>query len=377
MGAHPFKIEIPNAALADLKGRLERTRWPDTVEGASWHYGTDFEFLKTLVAYWRERFDWRAAEARLNQIPQFLANLNGLDIHFIHAKGKGPNPLPLVITHGWPSSIAEFMKIIPLLTDPANHGGRAEDAFDVVAPSLPGFGFSAHPKRSGMSSRAVTRLWTKLLKSVLGHERFFAHGGDIGGGITNRLGRWNEATAIHTMVAAPVANTDSPPLSDPEKSWLALVEEWEHDEGAYGHQQRTRPQTLAYGLNDSPVGLAAWIIEKWRSWSDCGGDVLSRFTMDELLTNISIYWFTKTIGPSVRMYYESAHDVNPEDMAKIDAPARIFLTREEVDLCPPEYVARSYTDYSYGIAERGGHFLAAEEPELLADDIRRWFRRFR
>jgi microsomal epoxide hydrolase len=292
-------------------------------------------------------------------------------------QGKGPHPLPLIVTHGWPSSVAEFGKIIPLLTDPGNHGGRAEDSFDVVAPSLPGFGFSSHPKQSGMSSRAVTQLWAKLMRDVLGYERFFAHGGDIGGGITNRLGRWKEATAIHTMVAAPVAKTDKAPLSAAERSWLAVVDKWENDEGAYGHQQRTRPQTLAYGLNDSPAGLAAWIVEKWRSWSDCGGDVLSRFTMDELLTNISIYWFTETIGSSVRMYYESAHDTDPHNEAKIEVPARIFLTREEVDLAPPEYAARSYTDFSYGVAERGGHFLAAEEPELLADDIRTWFRRFR
>jgi pimeloyl-ACP methyl ester carboxylesterase len=377
MTERPFRIEIADSQLVDLRERLARTRWPDAVDGAGWRYGSDAEFLKALISHWRDRFDWRAAEARLNRFPQFLAKVDGIDIHFLRVKGKGPDPLPLVITHGWPSSIAEFTKVLPLLTDPASHGGRAEDAFDVVAPSLPGFGFSAHPLRPGMSSAAVTRLWVTLMTDVLGYRRFFAHGGDIGGGITNRLGRWRSAAAIHTMVAAPVADTGAPPLGDAEKSWLALVEKWEHDEGAYGHQQRTRPQTLAYGLNDSPAGLAAWIVEKWRSWSDCGGDILSRFTMDELLTNIGIYWFTETIGSSLRMYYESAHDMNPDDNVRIEVPARVFLTREEVDLCPPEYVARSYVNFSYGVAERGGHFLAAEEPELLADDIRTWFRRFR
>ncbi|HEX3431481.1 MAG TPA: epoxide hydrolase [Rhizomicrobium sp.] len=377
MTVYPFHIEIPDGALADLKERLSRTRWPDAMEGGGWRYGTDLEFLKALTSWWRDRFDWRAAEARLNAFPQFVAEIDGIDVHFLHAKGKGPDPLPLIITHGWPSSVAEFTKLIPLLTDPESHGGRAEDAFDVVAPSLPGFGFSQRPCHSGMSSRAVTGLWTKLMKRTLGYQRFFAHGGDIGGGITNRLGRWKDAAAIHTMVAAPVADTKAPPPSDAEKAWLARVELWEKDEGAYGHQQRTRPQTLAFGLNDSPVGLAAWIVEKWQSWSDCGGDILSRFTTDELLTNIGIYWFTETIGSSMRMYYESAHDPRPESTAKIDVPARIFLTREDVDLCPPEYVARSYTDFSYGIAERGGHFLAAEEPDILAGDIRTWFRRFR
>jgi pimeloyl-ACP methyl ester carboxylesterase len=379
MAATPFKIAIPDGDLADLKARLGRIRWPDAVEGAGWRYGTDPDFLKDLVTHWRDRFDWRAAEARLNTFPQFTADVDGHAIHFLHVKGKGPRPLPLVITHGWPSSVVEFEKIIPLLTDPAAHGGRAEDSFDVIAPSLPGFGFSARPTQSGMTSAAVTHLWAKLMTDVLGHRRFFAHGGDIGGGITNRLGRLygDHVAAIHTMVAAPVADTSTPPLTDAEKSWLKIVDAWEADEGGYQLQQRTRPETLAFGLNDSPAGLAAWIVEKWRSWSDCGGNVLSRFTMDELLTNVSVYWFTETIASSVRMYFESAHAHEPKAPPKIAVPARVFLTREEVERCPPEYVARSYADFSYGLAQRGGHFMAAEEPELLAEDMRDWFRRFR
>ena len=374
----PFKIAIPDAAIADLKARLARIRWPDAVENAGWRYGADLDFLKALAAYWRDEFDWRAAEARLNAFPQFLAEVDGHQIHFLHVKGQGPRSLPLIITHGWPSSVAEFQKIIPLLTDPASHGGRAEDSFDLIAPSLPGFGFSGRPTHPGMTSAEATRLLAKLMTDTLGYERFVAHGGDIGGGVTNRLGRFygEHVAAIHTMVAAPVADTSTPPLSDAEKSWLRHVDEWEADEGAYGHQQRTRPETLAYGLNDSPAGLAAWIVEKWRSWSDCNGNVLSRFTMDELLTNISIYWFTETIGSSVRMYFESAHAA-PEPQPKIATPARVFLTREDVDRAPQEYVARSYTNFSYGLAPRGGHFMAAEEPEILAGDIREWFRRFR
>ncbi|HWA80008.1 MAG TPA: alpha/beta hydrolase, partial [Acetobacteraceae bacterium] len=283
------------------------------------------------------------------------------------------------VTHGWPSSFAEFSKIIPLLTDPAAHGGRAEDSFDVIAPSLPGFGFSGHPANPGMSSPAVTRLWAKLMRDVLGYERFVAQGGDIGGGITNRLGRDHAdcVTAIHAMVAPYLHPEEVTDPSDAEKAYLALQAEWELDEGAYGHQQRTRPQSLAFGLNDSPVGLAAWIVEKWRAWSDCGGNILSRFTMDELLTTISIYWFTQTIGSSMRMYYESAHNPEPRPLPKIAVAARLFLTREAVDLCPPEYAARSYVNFSYGVAERGGHFLAAEEPELLAQDIRDAFRPYR
>src|SRR5437016_7871070 len=322
MSIRPFRIDIADSALTDLDQRLARTRWPDAIDGSGWRYGTDPEFLKELVSYWRERFDWRAAEARLNAFPQFLTEVDGIDIHFLHVKGKGPDPLPLVITHGWPSSVAEFAKLIPLLADPANHGGRAEDAFDVVAPSLPGFGFSAHPLRSGMSSTAIAPLWAKLMLDVLGYRRFFAQGGDFGGHVTNALGRNGHATAIHAMVAPKVANTDTPSLSPAEKSWLATVATWQQEEGAYAHQQRTRPQTLAYGLNDSPAGLAAWIVEKWRSWSDCGGDVLSHFTMDELLTNISIYWFTETIASSVRLYYENAHHCEPAATAKIEENGR-------------------------------------------------------
>ncbi len=375
----PFQIAVPDTDLADLKARLARTRWPDAVDGAGWRYGTDLDFLKSLIAHWRDRFDWRLAEARLNAFPQFIADVDGQAIHFLHVKGKGPKPLPLLITHGWPSSVAEFQKIIPLLTDPANHGGRAEDSFDVIAPSLPGFGFSARPAQSGMSSAAVTHLFAKLMTDVLGYKHFFAHGGDIGGGITNRLGRLygDRVTAIHAMVAAPVADTTNPPLSDAEKAWQKIGDAWEADEGAYSHQQRTRPETLGYGLNDSPAGLAAWIVEKWRSWSDCNGDVLSRFTMDELLTTISLYWFTQTIASSTRMYFESAHTHEPKAPPKIAVPARIFLTREEVDLAPPEYAARTYTNFSYGLAPQGGHFMAAEEPEILAEDLRAWFRQFR
>ncbi len=379
MAVTPFTIHVPDHDLAALADRLARTRLPDEVTESGWSYGADLAFMRDLAAYWSDGFDWRMQEAKLNQLPQFTADIDGNKIHFVHARGKGAKPLPLLITHGWPSSFAEFAKIIPLLTDPAAHGGRAEDSFDVIAPSLPGFGFSAHPTTSGMTSAAVTKLWVKLMTGVLGYDRFVAQGGDIGGGITNRLGR-NHAehvTAIHAMVAPPLAREDVTDPTDAERAFIALQTEWEREEGAYEHQQRTRPQSLAFGLNDSPVGLAAWIVEKWRAWSDCGGDILSRFTMDELLTTISIYWFTQSIGSSMRMYYESAHGREPRPTHKIAVPARVFLTREPVDLCPPEYAARSYVNFSHGVAERGGHFLAAEEPALLAKDIRQAFRPYR
>ncbi len=375
----PFRIDVPEAEIADLKARLAGTRWPDEIAGSRWDYGVDLGYMKELVDYWRDGFDWRAQERALNRFPQFKTAIDGLDIHFIHVRGKGPSPKPLLLTHGWPSSFAEFTKIIPLLSDPAAHGADPADAFDVIVPSMPGYGFSSRPTAPGATSLSVAPIWAKLM-TELGYAKFFAQGGDIGAGVTNALGRFHgdRVPAIHTMATPYPYPTDEndPTLSAAEHAYLALTKKWEWDEGAYGHLQRTKPQTLAVGLNDSPAGLATWIVEKWRAWSDCNGDVETRFTKDELLTNVSIYWFTQTIGSSVRMYYESAHNDRPKP-AKIETPARLFLTREEVDRCPPEWAARSYANLSYGLAPTGGHFLAAEEPALLANDIRTFFRAFR
>lgn len=380
MPAKPFAISVADTAIADLKARLGRTRWPDEIPGTGWAYGADVDYLKELTAYWRDQFDWRAQERRLNAFPQFTATIDDLGIHFIHARGIGPNPKPLVITHGWPSSVSEFAKIIPLLTDPAAHGGDARDAFDVIAPSMPGYGFSSRPEKPGLTSLAVAHLWPKLM-SELGYGRFFAHGGDIGAGVTNGLARHHgdRVIAAHTMASPYPLPTDEsdPTLTKAERDYLALIKKWDWEEDAYGHLQRTKPQTLAVGLNDSPAGLATWIVEKWRAWSDCGGDVERRFTKDELLTNVSIYWFTETIGSSVRMYYESQHSNRPRPTTKIETPTRLFLTREEVDLCPKEWAERSYANLSYGVTPTGGHFLASEEPKILADDIRSFFWRFR
>lgn len=379
MAITPFRIEVPEADIVDLKARLARTRWTDEIPGTGWDYGLDLGYMKELIAYWRDSFDWRAQEQALNRFPQFITRIDGLDIHFIHVRGKGPSPKPLILTHGWPSSVAEFTNIIPLLADPAAYGADPADAFDVIVPSMPGYGFSSRPTKRGGTSLSVAPVWAKLM-TELGYEKFFAHGGDIGAGVTNALGRFHgdRVPAIHTMATPYPYPTDEndPTLSAAERAYLALTKKWEWDEDAYGHLQRTKPQTLAVGLNDSPAGLATWIVEKWRAWSDCNGDVETRFTKDELLTNVSIYWFTQTIGSSVRMYYESAHSNRPKP-EKIQTPTRLFLTREEVDLCPPEWAARSYANLSYGLAPTGGHFLAAEEPELLAKDIRSYFRTFR
>ncbi len=377
MAIIPFQIAIRSEALDDLRRRLTRTRWPNAVAGTGWACGVDLSYLRELCAYWQTHFDWRAQEHALNKFPQYRVNVQGYDIHFVHVRGKGPNPLPLVITHGWPSSFAEFAKLIPLLADPAAHGGAAEDSFDVIAPSLPGYGFSGRPASTDTTSERTADLWLALMRTI-GYERFVAHGGDIGARVTHHLGRIGNGRvlAIHLMWPPYEIDTAQRPLSEAEREYVHVLEEWEREEGAYEHEHRTRPQTLACALNDSPSGLAAWIVEKWRAWSDCGGDIESRFSKDELLTQVSIYWLTETIGSSIQMYYDSAHAPKLPS-PRIGIPSRLFLTREKVNLCPREWAARSYADLSYGLAPRGGHFLAAEEPELLAADLREWFRRFR
>lgn len=377
MTVKPFEIRIDNVDIADLKERLRRARWPDAISGRAWDDGADVRYMRELCAYWADRFDWRAQERRLNSFPQFTAKVSDSTVHFIHARGKGPNPLPVILTHGWPSSFAELTKLIPLLTDPDAHGGAAADSFDVVVPSMPGYGFSSRPARSGMNTDAVADIWVALMSDVLGYDRFVAQGGDFGGWVTNQIGRKHgeRVAAIHALCAPNPDLVDNP--SESERGYIATRTKWHSEEGGYAHQQRSKPQTLSIGLNDSPVGLAAWIVEKWRNWSDCGGDIESSFTKDELLANISIYWFTQTISSSVRMYYEYAHTAAQSAGEKIKTPARLFLTKEPVDLCPPEWAHRSYANLSYGLASKGGHFLAAEEPKLLADDMREWFRAFR
>ncbi len=381
MNRRPFNINIPQADLDDLSVRLERTRWPDEVIGIGWDYGTHLAYLKELVEYWHDRFDWRTQEKAMNAFSHYRAEIDGFGIHFIHERGKGPNPMPLIITHGWPSSFFEMLKLIPLLTDPGSYGGDPTDAFDVVVPSMPGYGFSDRYTKPGMLSARVADLWARLMVDELEYTRFAASGGDIGAGVSTRLGLNypDQVIGIHvSAVARPNPTPNADQLSPAEKAYLQVSDRWEQEEGGYDHIQATRPQTLAYGLNDSPAGLAAWILEKFRAWSDCGGDVERRFSKDELLTNITLYWVTETINSSIRMYYESRHNpipLKPGD--RIQVPCAIALTREEVDHAPREWAERTYNVQHWTEFPRGGHFIAAEEPELLAEDLRKFFRRLR
>jgi len=376
-----FQVNVPQEALDDLRDRLMRTRWPDEIRGGEWEYGSNLSYMKELLAYWRDHFDWRAQERFINTFSHFRTPVDEIGIHFIHERGKGPDPLPLIMSHGWPSSFTQMLKILPLLTDPQSHGGNAADAFDVIVPSLPGYGFSDRPQRKGMTTAVIANLWAKLMTERLGYCRFGAQGGDIGSGITNRLGLYHPhlLVGIHvTDVLNPVLGPDAPPLTKAERQMLADDERWDAHEGAYDHQQSTRPQTLAYGLNDSPAGLAAWFIEKFRLWSDCDGDLERRFTKDELLTNITLYWVTETINSSMRLYFDRRYSLTPLQVGeRIQVPTGVALFPEDLARPPREWAERSSNVTRWTVMPRGGHFAALEEPELLVEDIRAFFRPLR
>lgn len=379
MSIRPFKINVPQASLDDLKKRLENTRWPDEVEGAGWDYGTNLGYLKELADYWQNKFDWRAQEAELNQFNQFKADIDGFGIHFIHERGKGPNPTPLLLLHGWPDSFYRFYKIIPMLTNPEKYGGKAEDSFDVVVPSLPGYGFSDHPTEKGFIQKfnGKNSLFARLMTETLGYRRFAAHGGDIGSGITERLAITDVASLIGIhLTDVPYWHlfTVSPDdLSEAEKKYLEAGQKWGLQEGAYAALQTTKPQTLAYGLNDSPVGLAGWIVEKFRAWSDCGGDVEKRFSKDELLTNLMIYWVTQTIGSSFLPYAESQRQPPQNAQGRVEVPTGVAIFPKDIVPAPREYAERFFNLQHWTQMPRGGHFAALEEPELFVQDLREFF----
>ena len=374
MDVQPYKVEIPDAVLEDLKARLVRTRWPDEIPGSDWDYGTNLAYLKELVEYWRTGFDWRGQEAVINSFAHFRTTVDDMGIHFIHQEGKGPNPLPIVLTHGWPGSFFEMYKLIPLLTDPGANGADANDSFHVVVPSMPGYGFSDLTTRRGVNAASVSDLWVQLMTEGLGYQRFGGHGGDWGAGITARLGFAypEHLLGIHlTSVGGSRRGAEQVQLSEAEQ-------ERRYAGGGYGHIQGTKPQTLSYGLNDSPAGLAAWIVEKYRAWSDCDGDVERRFTKDELLTTVTIYWVTQTANSSARLYYESRRDpwsIPEGESIKVPCGAAIFprdIGRPSRESAEQSYNLQRWTDMP-----SGGHFAALEEPQLLAQDLREFFRPLR
>jgi pimeloyl-ACP methyl ester carboxylesterase len=383
----PFRIDIAADVLRDLRQRLKNTRWSYQVEGTKWDAGADLNYLRELIAYWQDGYDWRKQEAALNEFAHFKSVVDGVGIHFIHARGKGPNPFPLILTHGYPDSFYRFAKIIPMLTDPASYGGRAEDSFDVVVPDLPGYGFSDRPAEVGTVFR-VNDLWAQLMTDVLGYKQFGAHGGDWGSTITEQLARSHEESvvAIH-LTDVPFGHIMQRPddASPAEKKLFKHNEEWLQKEGAYALIQSSKPQSLAQGLNDSPTGLAAWLVEKFRAWSDCGGDIEARFAKDELLTQIMIYWATESIGPSFLTYYDFANagaltwikEGVKKWASSAQVPAAFALFPADISRPPREWAERFFNVQRWTPMPRGGHFAAMEEPELLAEDISTWFRPFR
>ncbi|AWK51559.1 multidrug MFS transporter [Clostridium beijerinckii] len=381
MSIERFHIKVSDEVLEDLKYKLDHVRWPDQLEGSAWERGTELNYLKSLVSYWREEFDWRKQESELNSFHQFRCNIDGIDIHFIHERGKGPNPIPIILTHGWPDSYIRYQKIIPLLTDPARYGGNPEDSFDVIVPSLPGFGFSSKPKHSGVNNSYVSELWAKLMTEKLGYSKFVAHGGDVGSGVTRYLALNHPELlmGIHLtdigIIKDLMTSDNKADLSEEELQYKKDASGWISNEGGYMSIQSTKPQTLAYGLSDSPVGLASWIIEKFRGWSDCNGDLSQRFTKDELLTNIMIYWVTNTIGSSANTYYENTHSL--PSMGHIDVPTGLALFPADILLPPKEWTKRNLNITRLTTMISGGHFTAMEEPELLAEEIRAFFRTLR
>lgn len=377
MTIQPFQISVPQAVLDDLQQRLAHTRWPDEVEGAGWSMGTSLEYTKELVAYWQSRYDWRKHEAELNTFKQFKAKVDGVSIHFIHEKGKGPNPTPIILTHGWPDSFYRFHKIIPMLTDPEKYGGKAENSFDVVVPSIPGFGFS---DRKAMPDAAVADLWVKLMTG-LGYERFVAAGGDIGSGVTLALSRQypERITGIHlTDVGYPTGQEEN--LSEAEGEFAKFIQGWWFSEGAYAMLQSTKPQTIAFGLNDSPAGLAAWILSFGSTGAGAktldNGVEAAFGGREDLLTNIMIYWVTQTAGSAARVYLENARAAwgsgGANNQGRSEVPAAFALFPREAQT-PRDWVARQANLRRYTKMPKGGHFAALEEPELFVQDLREFF----
>ncbi|AND70493.1 multidrug MFS transporter [Dyella thiooxydans] len=383
MNLRDFKINIPDESIEDLSRRLRATRWPAAMDADQWDDGASLTFMRRLVEHWSDRFDWRAQEARLNRLPQYMATVDGQDLHFIHQPGNGPSPMPLVLTHGWPGSFIEMERVIPLLADPGAHGGDPADAFHVVVPSLPGFGFSAPPASPGMSAFSIAGWWVKLMNG-LGYERFAAQGGDIGAGVSTWLARCFPERVIGVHVNyipgsyRPPLGPGSPPVTTQEQAYLDTAAAWSSSEGAYAAEQATKPQTLAYAMTDSPAGLAAWIVEKFRAWSDCDGDVERVFTMDELLTDVSIYWFGRMLDASFRIYKENRlRPLTFEASERLATPLGVAAFPRELPTPPRSWVERVFNVQRWTSMPRGGHFAALEQPQLLVEDVRAFFRPLR
>ena len=375
----PFTLRVDDAVLADLRARIRNTRWPQATPGPGWSQGTDLEYLQSLLAYWADGFDWRAQERTLNAFPQFHAEVDGVRIHFVHQRAVRGDGIPLVLIHGWPSCYVELLPLVPLLTDPARHGIDGA-AFDLVIPSLPGYAFSARPPRTGVNYRYVAGLWHRLMRG-LGYARYGAGGGDFGAGVATYMAL-EEPQALRglyltTPEIAPFTGPGSPPLSAAERAFADQSAAWDAVERGYSAIQSTKPQTVGYGINDSPAGLAAWILEKWRSWSDSGGDLDARVGRDFLLTLLTVYWASECITTSLRDYFDNRWfpaGLGPGDFVRVPTAVGAFTRNFVSEGEPPrEWYERLYDVRRFTPMPHGGHFAAVEEPELMARDIAAFF----
>lgn len=373
MPQHPPVIDVPDAELQDLRARLRRTRWPTPWPTTGWEAGTDAGELARLVELWSSGYDWRVHEAAVNALPWRNTRVAGTDVRYLRFDAETAGALPLVLTHGWPSTVLELVALAERLAAPSRYGGRAGDAFTVIVPALPGFPFS--PQRPSLPPDLPTHeLWHRLMHDELAFDRYGGHGGDLGAGVTSLLAQSHPKAlvGIHLLAVAAPADLDPASVTLEEQAYLGDVATWTREEGGYQHQQSTRPVTLAYGLSDSPVGLLAWLVEKYRAWSDCDGELSSRFTDEFVLTQTSLYWFTNTISTSFRPYYEHAHGMR-ERVSRVDVPTALAVFPRDLTQPPRSWAERSYNITRYTAMSRGGHFAAHEEPALLADDLQQFF----
>jgi len=377
----PFQIEIPEADLRDLRERLARTRWPENETVGDWSQGVPLVYVKELCDYWAEQYDWRATESRLNALPQFRTEIDGLGIHFLHIPSPHPEALPLVITHGWPGSIVEFLKVIGPLTDPAAHGGDPADAFHVVCPSLPGYGFSDKPSRPGWNIQQIAAAWAALM-ARLGYERYGAQGSDWGTSISASLAQQDPGHVAGIHLTPPLAPPDPATfddLTEREREALASMERSAEWDSGYSQEQSTRPQTIGYALVDSPAALCAWIMEKFWAWTDSDGHPETVLTRDELLDNVMLYWLPRAGASSARLYWESSRQVNewisgPTDDT-VDVPTGCSIFPKEIQRTSRRWAEKRFLDIRYwNEPDRGGHFAAFEQPDLFVEEVRAFFR---
>ncbi len=373
-----FEVHVSDDVLADLHERLVRTRFPDAIAGTGWDYGMPVDYLRDLVGYWRDSYDWRAQEALLNRFDHFRSTIDGQSVHFIHARSPHDGALPLVITHGWPGSVVEFLDVIPMLTEPEAHGGSPEDAFHVIAPSLPGYGFSEPPRTRGWDVVRIARAFIELM-ARLGYQRYVAQGGDWGAQVTTRIGVLDpeHCAAVHVNMAIATAPKEPVALTDEEQADLAAMQAFMGEEAGYANEQGTKPQTLGAALNDSPTGLLAWIVEKFRTWSDCDGDPANAFTHDQLITNVMLYWVTQTAASSARLYWETRHGGTWSGASYVGVPTGVARYPKEPLRWPRPWIERQYNVAHWAVMPRGGHFAAMEQPALFAEDLRAFFRTVR